>query len=333
MMTRKNTENHGLPQSNFKFSPKDIGIIKRGVECTGAERRTGPSVRSEDARRMTKKETNHNSLPLLDQTLWVTQGAQRSGLRSKILHFSPQIFFDAPNILRDHLVQQMLCESNMLARRRQSAGVQCGQTARNLLIILYKTSDTLRRDVNCGHQVQDSSSSVNRVSKDTTSLSIAKPLDNMAVSPTPKKSLRIGVMMDNVQLVDIMGIDLFGNMSRKVLEFIKSDAPPELAPLFAAIGVEEHALDIEFFYLAPTLEPTPVTLGLSYMPNMTYDDCPRDLDIVLIGGPLLSHRPPQADKFMKEAWYVLLAALLIVGHLLLSGAFDRWKEICSANGQ
>jgi hypothetical protein len=131
----------------------------------------------------------------------------------------------------------------------------------------------------------------------------------MAASVAPKKSLRVGVMMENVQLLDIVGIDIFGNLSREYLEFIKSEAPAEIIPLLAPF--EDHALNIQFFFLAATLKPATMTPGLSYVPNMTYDDCPRDLDIVLIGGPLLSHRPPQADKFMKEAWYVLHVVLFV----------------------
>jgi len=130
----------------------------------------------------------------------------------------------------------------------------------------------------------------------------------MAAAAVPKKSLRIGVMMDNVQLLDIVGIDLIGNLSREYMNFVKDSMPPELAPFLASF--ESHALDIEFFFLAPTLEPTIMTPKLSYVPNMTYDDCPRDLDIVLVGGPVLSHRPPQADKFMREAWYVLRSCVV-----------------------
>ncbi|KAK4446402.1 DJ-1/PfpI family protein [Podospora aff. communis PSN243] len=122
----------------------------------------------------------------------------------------------------------------------------------------------------------------------------------MAASSTPSKSIRVGVMMDNVQLVDIMGIDIIGNLSKQYLDFVIADAPPEMAPLLPAF--EGKGIDIEFFFLAPTLEPTVMTPGITYVPNMTFDDCPRDLDIVLIGGPVLSHRPPQADRFMKEAW-------------------------------
>ncbi|WYZ46141.1 hypothetical protein EsH8_IX_000366 [Colletotrichum jinshuiense] len=110
-----------------------------------------------------------------------------------------------------------------------------------------------------------------------------------------KKSIRIGVMLEDVQLSDIMGIDLFGNLSREYYNKIK-DFDPELAQW------ADHPVDIQFFFISSTLEPAPMTPGLKFVPNITYDDCPRDLDLVLIGGPLPSHRPPQADRFMKEAF-------------------------------
>ncbi|KAH6853188.1 class I glutamine amidotransferase-like protein [Chaetomium sp. MPI-CAGE-AT-0009] len=115
----------------------------------------------------------------------------------------------------------------------------------------------------------------------------------MATS-APKK-LRIAVMLETVQLSDIVGMDIIGNLSH---EYVKEMA--SFSPKCAAFV--PHALEIEFFYLATTLEPTFVTPGMRIVPNMTYDDCPRDLDIVLIGGPRFSHRPPPADRFMKEAW-------------------------------
>ncbi|KAK3329171.1 class I glutamine amidotransferase-like protein [Apodospora peruviana] len=117
------------------------------------------------------------------------------------------------------------------------------------------------------------------------------------MATTSNKPFRIGVMLEAVQLVDIMGIDILGNLSRSYMDQVK-----HLDPKIAAL--EEHAVNIEFLYIATTLEPADVTpgIGLKFVPTVTYDDCPRDLDLVLIGGPLLSHRPPQADKFMKEAW-------------------------------
>lgn len=116
----------------------------------------------------------------------------------------------------------------------------------------------------------------------------------MVIGPSLKK-LRIGVMLEGVQLSDVVGIDVFGNLSREYLDQAKN-----LNPAWSTF--EEHAIDVEFFYLATTLEPVRVTPGMRIMPTATYDDCPRDLDIILVGGPSLSHRPPQADKFIKEAW-------------------------------
>ncbi|TDZ39502.1 Isonitrile hydratase [Colletotrichum trifolii] len=110
-----------------------------------------------------------------------------------------------------------------------------------------------------------------------------------------KQSLRIGVMLEAVQLSDIMGIDLIGNLSLEYYNKIK-----ELDPEFTQFA--GLAPDIKFYFISSTLEPAEMTPGLKFVPNITYDDCPRDLDLVLIGGPLPSHRPPQADKFMKEAF-------------------------------
>ncbi|KAF6812356.1 dj-1 family protein [Colletotrichum musicola] len=102
-------------------------------------------------------------------------------------------------------------------------------------------------------------------------------------------------MLESVQMSDIMGIDLLGNLSLEYYQKVQSFDPEfnqfdGLAPA------------ITFYFIATTLEPAEMTPGLRFLPNVTYDDCPRDLDLVLIGGPLPSHRPPQADRFMKEAW-------------------------------
>jgi transcriptional regulator GlxA family with amidase domain len=125
----------------------------------------------------------------------------------------------------------------------------------------------------------------------------------MTPATTPKK-LRIGVMLEEVQLADIIGIDIFGNLTDQYVSSVASvDAN--------YTQWEAHAVSIEFFYIATTLETSFTTppqagskslSGFKFIPNVTYDDCPRNLDIVLIGGPLPTHRPPQADKFMKEAW-------------------------------
>lgn len=115
------------------------------------------------------------------------------------------------------------------------------------------------------------------------------------MASTHPKSLRIGVMLEGVQLSDFVGIDIFGNMSTKILSEIAANGPDYAALL-------PKAIDMEFFYMAQTMEPFEVTPSLKIVPNVTYDTCPRDLDIVVVGGPFPTFRPAGADRFIKEAW-------------------------------
>jgi putative intracellular protease/amidase len=110
------------------------------------------------------------------------------------------------------------------------------------------------------------------------------------------KPLRIGVMMEEVQISDVIGADILAALRSENVQLGYDLAPEIVGPILP------YAPPMTFYFLSSTLEPAKVTMGLRYVPNMTYDDCPRDLDIVLIGGPWLSHRPAAADKFMKEAW-------------------------------
>jgi putative intracellular protease/amidase len=126
-------------------------------------------------------------------------------------------------------------------------------------------------------------------------------------SPAPtNKSVRIGVMLENVQMSDIIGIDIFGNISTQYVQVVSD----EFAHALGGSGVSPEAfgaikaaaIDLKIYWISSSLEPAPMTPEMRFMPNVTYDDCPRDLDIVLIGGPPPSHRPAAADEFMKEAW-------------------------------
>ena len=107
--------------------------------------------------------------------------------------------------------------------------------------------------------------------------------------------LRIGVMMEEIQLTDMSGIDILGNLSKEYVDE-SSTTFPEFAEL------AKHATPMQWYYLGTTLHPTTLTPSVKVVPNCTYDDCPRDLDILLIGGPRLIFRPAAADKFLKEAY-------------------------------
>ena len=106
--------------------------------------------------------------------------------------------------------------------------------------------------------------------------------------------MKIAVMLESVQLGDIMGIDLLGNCSTQYINSCEPLGYPvdQLLP---------HTKEMEFFYLATTLDkPFFMTPSLSVNATHTYDSCPRDVDILLVGGPLPTHRPESSLKFMQE---------------------------------
>src|SRR2546423_11473353 len=105
--------------------------------------------------------------------------------------------------------------------------------------------------------------------------------------------LQIGVMMDHVQLSDISCIDLLGNMSTQYIQLSEEE--------LGISDLKALSFDMVFHYIATSLEPTFVTPSMKIVPTTTYDDATRDLDILIIGGPLPSFRPAAADKFMREA--------------------------------
>ncbi|KAI9840631.1 MAG: hypothetical protein M1837_001400 [Sclerophora amabilis] len=105
--------------------------------------------------------------------------------------------------------------------------------------------------------------------------------------------LQIGVMMEMVQLSDIACIDVLGNLNPGYLETV--------AQFGGADDLKSLGVEMTFHYIATTLEPAFMTPSVKINPTVTYDDAPRDLDILLIGGPPPNHRPAQSIKFLKEA--------------------------------
>ncbi len=104
---------------------------------------------------------------------------------------------------------------------------------------------------------------------------------------------QIGVMLENVQLSDITGIDVFGNLSTEYIKVVTDE--------FDIPGMMPLATDMKFHYISSKLEQTLMTPSLVVQPTVTYEDAPRDLDILIIGGPSLHQRPAAADIFLKEA--------------------------------
>jgi len=134
------------------------------------------------------------------------------------------------------------------------------------------------------------------------------------------------VMLEAVQLSDIVGIDIFGNISKEYVDLIVS-----ILPEYSVY--QDKSIDITWYYISSSLEPAPVTISsLNFVPNTTYSDCPRDLDIVLIGGPPPTHRPVEADRFLKEAWGKTRVWMTVcTGSLWLASAGVLSGKKCTTN--
>ena len=144
-----------------------------------------------------------------------------------------------------------------------------------------------------------------------------------STTTTPHK-LRIGVMMEQVQLSDITGIDILGNISTAYVTDVAHFAGrPDLA---------SKGTDMEWHYLSTTLEPTVLTPSLRVVPTVTYDDAARDLDILIIGGPKPDFRPEAADRFLKEAFGRIGCVMTTcVGSLWLASAGVLKGRRCTTN--
>ncbi|KIV91997.1 hypothetical protein PV10_06479 [Exophiala mesophila] len=105
-------------------------------------------------------------------------------------------------------------------------------------------------------------------------------------------SLRIGVIYEEVQLCDIMGIDIIGSMGKDIISSMSS---------YGFSHLIDRAYDLEWLYISSTMAPAKTTPSIKIVPTHTYDTAPRDLDMIVVGGPLPSHRPEASLKFFREA--------------------------------
>ena len=73
-----------------------------------------------------------------------------------------------------------------------------------------------------------------------------------------------------------------------------------MAAEFGQGHLQPFAVDMEFLYISSSLEPAMMTPTVRCVPTHTYENAPRDLDILLVGGPPLSSRPEGSIKYIKE---------------------------------
>lgn len=108
--------------------------------------------------------------------------------------------------------------------------------------------------------------------------------------------IEFGVLLYPFQLTDVTGpIDVLSSSSLPYLKGVKDffDISDETA---------ERGIDINYHYIAETLEPFTHTGNAKILPNTTIKDCPK-LDYLLLGGPgpdFFLDIPPAMAEFVRS---------------------------------
>lgn len=113
-------------------------------------------------------------------------------------------------------------------------------------------------------------------------------------STTIKKPLRVGVLYEKTQMTDLAGLDILGLLTPKTLDMVCS-MQPAFEPL------KQFAIPMEFLYISSSLELAWTTPEMHVKPTHTYANAPRDLDIILVGGPDPAGVEEESLEFLKAA--------------------------------
>jgi putative intracellular protease/amidase len=116
----------------------------------------------------------------------------------------------------------------------------------------------------------------------------------MSASNGTPKPLRVGVLYEETQMTDLAGLDILGNLTPKTIGMV-AQMVPSFEPLMAL------AIPMEFLYISSSLEPAWTTPEMFVKPTHTYENAPRDLDILLLGGPNPMDVKDASLKFLREA--------------------------------
>ncbi|CAO2647800.1 Nn.00g087220.m01.CDS01 [Neocucurbitaria sp. VM-36] len=143
----------------------------------------------------------------------------------------------------------------------------------------------------------------------------------MSTPNTPKTPLRVGVLYEETQMTDLAGLDFLGNLTPKTLNLLAS-MDPVYAPL------TQHAVPMSFLYISSSLSPAWTTPEMYVTPTHTYANAPRDLDILLLGGPNPATVHEDSLTFLREAskeTKVILTTCTGAMWLARSGVLDGKK--------
>lgn len=115
-----------------------------------------------------------------------------------------------------------------------------------------------------------------------------------APTNTTQKPLRVGVLYEEVQMSDLIGLDLLGYHTPEIMS-INIQLSATLAPLM------QFTTPMEFLYISSSMSTAFITPITHVQPTHTYENAPRDLDLLVIGGPNPATVPDASLKFLQEA--------------------------------
>ncbi|CAN9116748.1 unnamed protein product [Alternaria alternata] len=109
-----------------------------------------------------------------------------------------------------------------------------------------------------------------------------------------KTPIRVGVLYEETQMTDLAGLDLLGNLTPQTINLIAT-----MNPQFASMV--PYAIPMDFLYISSSMDSAHVTPDMYVRPTHTYATAPRDLDILLLGGPNPATVKEESLSFLKEA--------------------------------
>jgi transcriptional regulator GlxA family with amidase domain len=116
----------------------------------------------------------------------------------------------------------------------------------------------------------------------------------MSSTNDTKTPLRVGVLYEETQMTDLAGLDLLGNLTPQTINLV-AEIVPEISVL------KQYAVPMSFLYISSSMEPARCTPDMYVQPTHTYENAPRDLDILLLGGPNPMTVKEESLVFLKEA--------------------------------
>jgi putative intracellular protease/amidase len=143
----------------------------------------------------------------------------------------------------------------------------------------------------------------------------------MSTTNGSKTPLRIGVLYEETQMTDLAGLDLLGNLTPQTIDLV-CEIVPEMSVL------KQYTIPMEFLYISSSMEPARTTPDMYVQPTHTYENAPRDFDILVLGGPNPMTVPEGSLKFLEEAskkTKVILTTCTGAMWLARSGVLDGKK--------